>query len=169
MQPTGSWSSLQEPLGLCVTTVSALHLIAGNPLAGKISETCKMKESTHFLDRVFRLFIANAKGTFFGMSESLEESSRRWNSSHVPYDSTNIPEKIYIPYIPNSKMPNAKWIKKKGRSPIDPQVQSKGAEREKVRARRKPKQAIFPGCRRSERGQRTEGPRASDIRTGESS
>ncbi len=26
---------------------------------------------------VFRLFIANAKGTFFGMSESLEESSRR--------------------------------------------------------------------------------------------
>ena len=94
-------------------------------------------------------------------------SSRRWNSSHVPYDSTNIPEKIYIPYIPNSKMPNAKWIKKKGRSPIDPQVQSKGAEREKVRAGRKPKQAIFPGCRRSEKGQRTEGPRASDIRTGE--
>jgi hypothetical protein len=27
----------------------------------------------------------------------------------------------------------------------------------------------FPGCRRSEKGQRTEGPRASDIRTGESS
>jgi len=26
---------------------------------------------------MFRLFIANAKGTFFGMSESLEESSRR--------------------------------------------------------------------------------------------
>ena len=26
---------------------------------------------------MFQLFIANAKGTFFGMSESLEESSRR--------------------------------------------------------------------------------------------
>jgi hypothetical protein len=26
---------------------------------------------------MFRLFIANAKGTFFGMSESLEASSRR--------------------------------------------------------------------------------------------
>ena len=64
---------------------------------------------------------------------------------------------------------NNKKKKKKGRSPIDPQVQSKGAEREKVRARRKPKQAIFPGCRRSEKGQRTEGPRASDIRTSESS
>ena len=129
----------------------------------------RIRKSQRQRNMMFRLFIANAKGTFFGMSESLEESSRRWNSSHVPYDSTNIPEKIYIPYIPNSKMPNAKWIKKKGRSPIDPQVQSKGAEREKVRARRKPKQAIFPGCRRSERGQRTEGPRASDIRTGESS
>ena len=33
--------------------------------------------------------------------------------------------------------------KKKGRSPVDPQVQSKGAERKKVRAGRKPKQAIF--------------------------
>ena len=58
--------------------------------------------------------------------------------------------------------------KKKGRSPIDPQVQSKGAEREKVGDGRKPKQAIFPGCRRSEKGQRTEGPRTSDIRTSES-
>ena len=36
--------------------------------------------------------------------------------------------------------------KKKGRSPVDPQVQSKGAEREKVRAGRKPKQAIFQGA-----------------------
>jgi hypothetical protein len=43
-------------------------------------------------------------------------------------------------------MSNAKGIKKKGRSPVDPQVQSKGAEREKVRAGRKPRQAIFQGA-----------------------
>ena len=36
--------------------------------------------------------------------------------------------------------------KKKGRSSIYPQVQAKGAEREKVRAGRKPKQAIFQGA-----------------------
>ncbi len=43
-------------------------------------------------------------------------------------------------------MPNAKYIKEKGRSPVDPQVQSKGAKKEKVRAGRKPKQTIFQGA-----------------------
>ena len=111
-----------------------------------MSSTTTEKVWRFELEKMFRLFIANAKGTFFGMSESLEASSRHWNSRHVPYDSTNTPEKIYIPHIPNSNMPNAKWIKEKGRSPVDPQVPSKGAKREKVRAGRKPKQTIFQGA-----------------------
>ncbi len=43
---------------------------------------------------IFRLFITNVNGTFFGiMSESLEASTRGWNSKHVRYDSTNKPNK----------------------------------------------------------------------------
>jgi hypothetical protein len=34
-----------------------------------------------------------------------------------------ISPKIHIPYIPNSKIPNAKRRKKKSRSPINPQGQ----------------------------------------------
>ena len=49
----------------------------------------------HMRRRMFRLFIAHANGTFFGMSESLETSTRRWSSSHVPYDSTNKPKNSY--------------------------------------------------------------------------
>ena len=119
-------------------------------------------------ETMFRLFIANAKGTFFGMSESLKESSRRWNSSHVPYDSTNIPEKIYIPYIPNSKMLNAKWIKRRAEVLYILKSRLKEPRERKSEldgSRNKP----FSRVPTFQKGQRTEGPRASDIRTGESS
>jgi hypothetical protein len=69
----------------------------------------------------FRLFIANANGTFFGMSESLEASTRRWSSSHVPYDSTTKPKKfIYHIYLIQIYLMR-KGKKKKSRSPINPQ------------------------------------------------
>ena len=39
--------------------------------------TCAAALRAHTADLMFQLFIANANGTFFGMSESLEASTRR--------------------------------------------------------------------------------------------
>jgi hypothetical protein len=78
-----------------------------------------------------------------------------------------ISPKIHIPYIPNSKIPNAKRRKKKSRSPINPQGQESREKESQGWAEAETGQV--PKCRGSEKGQRTERPRVSDIRTGESS
>jgi hypothetical protein len=57
-------------------------------LIGKGSQNTKIQRTLGF-----RLFITNVNGTIFGMSESLEASTRRWSSNHVPYDSTYKPKK----------------------------------------------------------------------------
>jgi hypothetical protein len=56
---------------------------------------------------------------------------------------------------------------KKSRSPINPQGQESREKESQGWAEAETGQV--PECRRSEKGQRTEGPRVSDIRTGESS
>ena len=56
---------------------------------------------------------------------------------------------------------------KKSRSPINPQGQESREKESQGWAEAETGQV--PKCRGSEKGQRTEGPRVSDIRTGESS
>jgi hypothetical protein len=48
-------------------------------------------------------------GTFFGMSESLEASTRRWSSNHVPHDST---------YKPKKNINNIELIKEEEQQPL---------------------------------------------------
>ena len=56
---------------------------------------------------------------------------------------------------------------KKIRSPINPQGQESREKESQGWA--EAETGHFPECRGSEKGQRTEGPRVSDIRTGEGS
>jgi len=49
-----------------------LNVVSGRPCRGS-----QGRPELELLVLMFRLFVANAKGTFFGMSESLEASSRR--------------------------------------------------------------------------------------------
>jgi hypothetical protein len=53
------------------------------------------------------LFLANANGTFFGMSESLEDQQGA-EVATTSHTTQPISPKIHIPNIPNSNIPNAK-------------------------------------------------------------